>query len=398
MLLSLLNARRKLYKFYKLFIKPKFYWKLPKKSDILIYDACGADALAPYLAEYKSETIFLRGELVNIPCLFVAMFRVKFWKGNPVDAYVDVFIRLVSPSIAVTFIDNSPGFYTISSRFPRLKTVFLQNGRRDDWLDRLPNPPKFHVDYMLFHNIAMGRYHQKFISGSALAVGSLKNNRARKSVDGPGEGVLFVSQFRERPVGGGAFFRQPNGDEVYWEQFYEADARVLRFLSKWCAEKNKPLRIAGCSPDNESAERAFFANCLPGCDWEYFPKSDLYASYGLVDAAELVVFVDSALGYESIGRGKKTAGFSCRGGFVGAETRRFGWPAALPDNGPFWTNELKESEFCRVMNYLAMVSDVEWKRAQSQYGPDLMAFDTDNRQFSALLSQLLPPRESDYCA
>lgn len=383
------RLKSKFHIFYKIFIAPPKRWKLPKKSRVLIYDVCGADALTPYLVAYKAEVIPLRGEFVNVPCLLSAVLRLSFWKGSPIQAYVDAFIRTVSPDLVVTFIDNSPGFYTISSRFFGIKTVFLQNGRRDDWLDRIQKPKKFHVDYMFFHNAAIGRYYQKFVSGKAFAIGSLKNNSVQKHLDGVSEGVLFISQFREKQVDDGPFLSLPSGESVSWEQFYSAEECVLRFLNKWCIGNNKLLRVTGCSSSNQDVERNFFGKYLDGCDWEYVPKSHLYGSYKLVEAAEFVVFIGSALGYESIGRGKKTVSFSCRGMNLKNTSSRFGWPADLPDNGPFWTNDRDERQFQRLMDYISTVSDEDWEKTRRRYASELMEFDPGNTRFIALLEALL---------
>ena len=47
------RLKSKLKLFYTIFIAPPKEWHLPKKSEVLIYDACGAEALAPYLTKYK---------------------------------------------------------------------------------------------------------------------------------------------------------------------------------------------------------------------------------------------------------------------------------------------------------------------------------------------------------
>ena len=65
-----------------------------------------------------------------------------------------------------------------------------------------------------------------------------------------------------------------------------------------------------------------------------------------------VVSIDSTLGYEAFGRGNKTAIFGCRDDFLNTSDLKFGWPADLPNNGPFWTNDQDEMQFQRVMDYL----------------------------------------------
>jgi hypothetical protein len=58
----------KLKVFYQIFIVSPKAWYLPKKAEILIYDAydaCGAEAMLPYMTEYRVTTMAVRGELME---------------------------------------------------------------------------------------------------------------------------------------------------------------------------------------------------------------------------------------------------------------------------------------------------------------------------------------------
>lgn len=379
-------------KLYKFFIAPK-QWRLPKKSEILIYDACEAEVFAPYLTGYSVEIIPVRGESINIPCLLRAILKLGFWRGKPIQFYVDAFIQAVSPQVVVTFVDNNSDFYTISSRFSGVKTIMLQDGIRGNFLDGFANSDTFCVDYMLKFNAAIGEYYRKFISGEIIVIGSLKNNGIRQSTDNNvlNGSVLFISQYiAVKPNDNRPLLFADHGTPVYFDQFFAAEVKTLNFLNRWCRENNKFLRICGLSFDKEGAERDFYTANLNECMWEYIPRSNTYSSYKLVEAAEIVVFVDSALGYEAIGRGKKSAALTCRDNFIGTCTRKFGWPASLPGNGPFWTNDADEKQFQRVMDYLNTVSGEEWEQTLRLYARKVMEFDAGNTRFKALLDKLLP--------
>jgi surface carbohydrate biosynthesis protein len=387
------RLKSRLKNFYALFLAPPKKWKLPKKSEILIYDACGAEALTSYLTGYTTEVIPLRGESVNIPCLMRAILKLSFWQGKPKQAYGDAFMHAVSPKVVITFIDNNPAFYTISNRFPDIKTIFLQNGTRvevGDVFGFLDKSESYHVDYMLVHGSAIGKHYQKYVSGQAIACGSLKNNHIKKSVEIVAETILFISQYCDKPESGTPFLIAPDGASVFWDQFYMAEVRVLNFLNKWCAENNKQLLVCARGLKKDGPEKDFYEEHLKDCEWKYIPKSDVYGSYNLVDAAEIVVFIDSTLGYESIGRGKKTACFSCRGTSLNTIDTKFGWPLGLPENGPFWTNDADDREFRRVMNYLNTVGAEAWEKTRQLYTEELMEYNAGNTRFIALLEQLLP--------
>lgn len=378
--------------FYKLFIAPPKQWWLPKKSEILIYDASGSELLAPYVFQYGVEVLAIHGEFVNIPCLLHATLSFEFWRFKPVQAYCNAFIRAVSPKIIITLIDNSINFYTISGNFPEIKTIFWQNGVRGgpgDIFASINNTKKYHVDHMLVFSQHVGKEYQRYISGEIIVAGSLKNNSRNISTDVVDESILFISQFREKPASGKAFFIDVNGVDIPWEKIYRPEMLALKFLKMWCANNKKLLRIGGCMGKAQGAEQTFFANHLNGCNWEYVPKTEDYGSYELLDRAEIVVGIDSTLVLESIGRGKKTAVFSCRSAVLNDASMKFGWPAALPDNGPFWTNGTDDLEFLRVMDYLSAVGVEEWELTRQTYASELIGFDPGNMQFRALLARLL---------
>jgi len=391
--MNLSRLKSKLRLFYNTFIASPKQWRFPRKSEILIYDACGAETMAPYLTGYSVEILPLRGELVNIPCLLRAILKLSFWKIKPIQAYTEVFIKIVSPKLVITFIDNNVGFYTISNRFPDIKTIFLQNGTRGekgDIFDGLIRSYDYHVDYMLVHGAAIGRHYSKYISGEVIAIGSLKNNASKKSSDIAVGAIVFISQYHDKPEGNAPFWVEPDGTPVYWDNFFAVESEVLNFLCRWCLENRKLLRICGRGLDNDGCEKRFYAANLKSSEWEYIPRSDSNSSYKLVDESEIVVFIDSTLGYEAIGRGKKAAGFSWRGASLSCPSARFGWPGDFPDNGPFWTNVADERQLRRVMDYLNTVSDEEWEKTRQLYANELMKFDAANTHFTALLDQLLP--------
>lgn len=390
MKVSQLKSKLKL--FYTIFIKPTKEWQLPKKAEVLIYDACGEDVLMPYLTKYAVTTMAVRGESINVPCLLRAMLKLCFWKGKPINAYGEVFIHVVSPKVIITFIDNNSAFYEISKCFPDIKTIFIQNGTRGesgDVFGGLIKLDSYHVDYMLVHGSAIGKHFQRYLSGQSIPIGSLKNNAVSKLDKAMDNKVLFISQWRSEPVGGAAFYIEHDGTPIYWEAFFDAEVKVLAFLDKWCSDNNKQLQICGCEKDNHGPEFFFYADLLKNCVWEYIPRADNYSSYKLIDAAGIVVFIDSTLGIESIAREKKTASFSCRMADTHKHLNTFGWPADMPNNGPFWTNDQNETQFQRIMDYLNTVSDDDWDQARQLYANELMEFDSGNTYFVGLLDQLL---------
>ena len=385
------KIKLKIILFFKIFILAPKIWQKPKKTDILIYDASGSELLLPYFKGRDVSILYTRGEFVNIFCLFCIIFNREFWKGKCLSAYLKSYVKATSPILVVTYIDNSHAFYKISKAFPSTKTILVQNGVRDNWLDLIANNTNYHVDYMCVFGYYVGKYYNKHISGNIIPIGSFKNNeieKVKKAKDT--DNILFISQWLNKPKTKEPFYIDYKGLPIYWEDFFEAETSLLNFLSDWCFVNNKKLVICGREKDNDSLEKDFYAHHLKVCLWEYVPITSNYSSYKLIDAAEIVVSIDSTLGYESIARGKKTAVLSCRGGSFNSEFRKFGWPVDLPNNGPFWTNDLDEIQFKRVMDYLNVINHDNWEQSRQRFMSGIMDFDPGNTRFVALLEKLLP--------
>lgn len=383
--MSLNEIRLRIKKLYEIFLSAPKQWKRPKQSDVLYYDASQFEVLSPYLSQYSVEVIAIRGEFVNIPCLLRSFFNSNFWKGKIVQSYVEAFIQICNPKIILTFIDNDVGFYSISKRFPEVKTIFVQNGARENWLDKYKANDNYHVDYMLLFTDKIGEYYRKFISGKIIIIGSLKNNQVKKS-NVEDNSILFVSQHR---INIGQKWTRGDGLPVSWGEFFDIEKRVLKFLDEWCHKQNKLLHILGCRDVECKDERKFYSHLLNKCDWEFIPKTEKYLSYSNLDLSKIVVSIDSTLAYESVGRGNRTACFTCRGELLDTIGRNFGWPAALSDNGPFWTNHVDEKQFMRIMDYLNTVNDDEWERTMQSYVSELVESDPGNEKLINLLDSLL---------
>ena len=101
-------------------------------------------------------------------------------------------------------------------------------------------------------------------------------------------------------------------------------------------------------------------------------------SYERIDESRYVVSCDSTLAYEALSKGKKTAIISVRGKFLNNNSFKFGWPANLDDKGPFWTNEIDEVYFEKIMNYLISISDQEWRKTILSLLENVMIYDYNN--------------------
>ncbi|MHB8108783.1 MAG: LA_1612 family putative O-antigen biosynthesis protein [Syntrophorhabdaceae bacterium] len=384
-------------------IKSKKVWRKPGKADVLIVDRSGSEVLLTYLDPRKVGILDLGGESLNFFVFFKCLLNNGLW-FTAMD-YMVQYVKCVEPRVALTFIDNNHLFYRLKNHQKNLTTVFVQNGIRGDAVDvfsilkkQKPLRDGNRVDYMLTFGNAVGREYATYIDGKIIPIGSLKNNFFQSKTRLQPKTVLFLSQYR--------YSRSPTrrpmaiyGDKsIFWDEFYAVERFLLPLLHRYCRENGLVLKICGCSSAQADEERNYFRSLLGNDDLQFLENENLMDGYEQVTAAGFVVFIESTLGYEALARGKKTAVFSMRGKLWDEADRDFGWPATLPENGPFWTHRADEREFSRVMDYITTVENEEWERIRQRYIPELMEYDPGNTRFLSLMRELGVPLKDAYLA
>ena len=387
-----MNFIRKISKFYIMFIKPKKVWHQPKKIQVLVYDRMGSENFVPYLKNYDYSIFDVRGESINITCLFRCLFKVSFWSKSAFECYIETYISLASPKALITFIDNDFRFWKISKKSLGVKTFFVQNGLRGtmgDVFGFIQPSEDYRVDYMFVFGELIGKKFTEYISGKVVASGSFKNNMFLATEKFSNDTVLFISQWRPRPSQD-AIFVEEEGKSASWEEYFLAEQKILTYLDTWCFERNKKLIIAGAKIHETDREKSFYSNFLQKCDWIFLPRNGNSGIYEYINDAEMVVCIDSTAGLESIARGKRTAIFCCREVFTNIFSRRFGWPGNYPVEGLFWTNSIEEDNVRKIMEYISGVDQNSFLEITEKYSQELMAYDYNNSQFvSSLYSTVI---------
>ncbi len=387
----LLGNFRKLKTMIKYFNSSDKNWRLPRKSDVLIYDAAGQAILSIYLKKWNPEILHTRNETINVPIILKSLFR----RGGRLNAYADCYIEQVNPKVVITHIDNNSNFYFLSKRYPSLVTIFLQNGLRSYYLDvfetldkQLAFKSEFKVDWMGTFGNYIGDEYKKYINGEIYPIGSVKNNSIPK-VALKRKGVMsFISQFRNEEnliVDGELVTRE--------EYFQSSDRSILQFLVKYAKKNKRELQIITYNKQDSilglEEEKKYYNN-IAGCDLTFSVRIDDFSSYQTVDTAEVTIGIDSSLAYESAVRGNKTAFFSIRGHFLKRKGYDFGWPATLPYHGPFWSNIPDEILFESILDHLFEINEEEWVNEMKKNDfARIMRYDPENTILNSYLNQIL---------
>jgi surface carbohydrate biosynthesis protein len=362
----------------------KIRWGNYGNCEILIYDKNGADDFDPYLKDFNVSKLAVRGEEIYIIYLLKSLPSKSFWI-HPMRTYAENIIRASNPKIVLTHVDNNPDFYKISKRFTEIKTVMVQNGLRDCVADKFSlevGKAENYVDHIFVHGSAIGEYMKQLVQGSVYVCGSLRNNKVDISTTFIPNTVLFISQITpsSQPL---EFLTLIDGQNVTWENFFEAERLLLPLIYEWCNMSGFQLKI--CARTDNELEEKFYGDHIPGGDWDFLIKKGDAASYELVDQAEIVISIDSTLGLESMARGKKTAFFSCRNCSV-RDWPAFFWPATMTSQGSFWTRSISNTEVTRVLDFLSKVKEKEWRELSNDYSELLMQRDFQNTQFQTIIN------------
>ena len=379
----------------RLLCRAKWHFAPPKRTKVLIYDRVWSELFQNYIDQDEIAILDVRGESVNWYVLLVSWMNLLLRRKY--SSYFDNYIDIVGPELLLTCIDNSADFYLLSDKFPYLRTAFVQNGLRAydnevfSVLDKKNlGREKCRVDKMFVFGDNIARYYERYVRGETIPIGSFKNNEILESNGFVKGTVAFISEFRERNREREEGYRRSIcGKLLSWDQIYQADMVVVKFLGQYC--RRNGLKLLICGNGKMKNERELFRELLGDGDWELLPKLGTYDSYKNIDNANYVVSIDSTLGYESLARGKRTAILSVRGVFLETSDKKFGWPVEFADNGPFWTNNNDAEDFERVMDFVVQSHDAQWKEMWEQYVPGIIAYDPGNTLFLQSMRDLNLP-------
>lgn len=368
----------------------------PAKAEIAIWDAVGSDAVGFVLNDFgvAYTVIETRGSTLNVPVLARAICRYgipSLLGKDKLLFYSAAYMRAVRAKVAITFIDNHPSFWRLKSVSPGLITALIQNGRRFDLHDvfeHVKSPSAdYHVDEMFVFNEDIGAVYKKLIRGRVSVVGSLKNNSVavtqRDGFQKSDPSILFISSWEPKLGGNIAFAFNANNEPVDYDDYYRPEEHALEACREFAISRGMKVRVLGRTESSRGDEFEYYAKRL--IDFEFIPRTTWRASYEHIDLAEMVMTTDSTLGYECLVRGSRVVLYSCRGSVLKSESSNFGWPTPMPARGPFWSSVDDREHLRACLDFVATISNEDWRRISSEINPALMAHDEGNSVFGAWL-------------
>jgi surface carbohydrate biosynthesis protein len=366
------------------------FWRKPNVSKHLIVMPAGANELFEKgIVPYK-ETFVL--ELSNYKWLnlFIVINgfikRREFLFKNNYLFIVLSYIDVLRSQYVITWMDYQVNFYRLKTHEKKPIYVSIQTGRRSiepgQLFDELQtnNYSNLSCDYVFCFGPEHAREYCKYIECNAIPSGSVRNNMVPiNDVKIVSHEILFISQFRSlSKLYSKDKFITYNNIIVSHDTFYKTEETLLPLLANFCKDASIKLNILSPISSNEKEEKEYFDNLIQGYKYNFIKHKDGSNGYNAIDSFKFIVCVNSTLGYEALARNKRIVFFDCRGKYCGIPFDIFGWPMELNLKGSFWTNEITEYEFNRLMKFLINGSDKDWLENSEHIVENLMSFDDDN--------------------
>ena len=216
-------------------------------------------------------------------------------------------VKILNPRVVITFIDNKGIMGELSEIFPNKTIISVQNGIRLDY-EFLTGDRSYNFKSSIY--FGFGDYELDLMKGNQAiveeyhAVGSLKlglflSKHNNKALSNSG-GVCFVSQYRSQQV---------NSSKQVNVKCTGIVRDVYRQLVDYTSVNKYKLYVTMFhhkGEDDYTKELDFFKSIVNSDRVEFLPNSkSRYSSYKASIKSEVIVTMDSTLGFEMFGCGKK---------------------------------------------------------------------------------------------
>ena len=370
-----------------IFFSKKFF-KKPKKVQILLFDNIHQEIFENFFKNRSFDGFDIRFNEINLIILIKAIFHKGF--RNILYNYSVQYIKAVDPEIVINFLDTRIDFYKLKKNFKKIKFISIQFAYRankyPDIFQTLSQKKigNLKCDHLFCFSKYVGKEYSKFIDTNIISLGSFRNNnyfpKFKKQSYKLKRRICFISQFRRQNSDRG--LEQIN--KIDREEFYLPEKISLPIIQKLSVENNYEFGIIGCSKNNDNLEIDFFKGILKNNNFNFLKLKNDDDSYNNCYESEILVFIDSTLGYESISSGKKAISINSRKPYFDVNTG-FGWPYLNDLKGDYWTNEHTLSEIKRIFSYIIKVSKNEWDTEVKKFRENILNFDENNSQLLKIL-------------
>lgn len=360
------NFKTKFLKPIKVLINAKYTFGLIQKSEIIIFDSNNRETNIDFFRDnqFKFKYLDTRFESFNFFVLLLTILK-KGINSKYID-YLENFIIKSNPKIVLTFVDNDPRIYELKKKLPKIFFIVVQNGFRPISSIEFEDNTSLPCDYFLLFNSKEKEKFEKKINTTFIDNGSFISNNIEIVENKKDNSVIFISSWQ--PKNKTLNFSEFKSYNFSYEDWRFPDIFILKLLENFCFKNKLKLKILGknISYEWKQEERNFYNSFLKN-RWEHIVLDTKKLVYQCLDYSKMNVFIDSTLGYESLGRNTPTAAFTLRNSKIKVvPDYNFGWPN-LDNVGPFWSNICDEKKCYEILNFLNSCSYSNWSGVRDNY-------------------------------
>ena len=354
-----------------------------KKNNILIFSALSFYELNK-IVNYKYQLMDIPSKKINVFILIQMILKFKFKKID----YLYFYTMKINPKIFISTYDNDINVYNLKNRFPKIKFILIQNGKRGGIHDifnnefkKLPKK-KYFIDHFFVFGPAVEKKYKKFISGKFYNIGSIRNNLTKiKNEKKDNKKLVLISQFRPKFK---LYLKYQN--MIIDHHTYCKNSEILfKLLEKFCFENKLKLLILPSLDKNNNdfpKEREFFQNLSKYKNYKLLEKNSNLDSYKIINQYDIFFGVDSTLIYEALSRNKRIGSFSR---IKNIDLYSFTWPLKHSSKGYFFSNNLNINEVERIYRNISKVNEKNWSKKIEFYKKNLMCFNYNNTKIKNLI-------------
>ena len=366
----------------------------PKRVTTVVYPpGKSSELLLQYLDPNETQVINPWGRELNLPTLLHMVLtgdRSRF-------GYLISYLKLARPKFLVTTSDNNLDFYRIKSLLPNVTTISIQNGIRGNYsskpnhgfIESIQNNKDLSSSYAITFGSALSQILEKNIATKTYVAGSLRNNSfGSGGVKEESDLIIYVSQLPSHKIDPHSIVAYYQDAEISYLDFYQAERNVCDQLARYCLANDLRFEIAGKQNSGFTHEKAFFD------PYKISSRNSPLGSYEQLSRANLIVTLDSTIGYEFLARGKRVAFIGGRFALHknktvrGIPDVRFGFPLELNPTGSFWIDNLNDVEVVQLLDRVRLMPQDEWQSQLLPFENRLMKFDPNNQELVAFFSNL----------
>lgn len=374
MINTVINKIKKLYDL-------SFRFDFPKSKKILQYDEHNSESLKRAIK--MDFDVMPRRKPVIYFWIFIK--QIIFFDFS-FNTYFKNYVKFTSAKIIINIIDNSLNYYTLKKQLPDVNFISIQNGNRDytTWIfkkkKRIKNSSIYKnmkCDHLFTFNKYYIKQYKNIIKSKFHVLGNYQSNSIKVNKTKYKNSFLFISQGMQS-----------------WHMRIGISNKLHQFISYYFSNYNRKIHILlknktdlGRTKEIDFYKKFYDSNCV------FLKSNSVQQSYKILDKYENIIFTNSTLGYESIGRKKKIVVFPVNKDRI--DKRAFGWPKKYQkQNYNFFSiNKLTYIEIKRVLDNVYNCKQEDWEKKYYKNISDLMYFDKNNSRLKKTINNILKNSE-----